>query len=381
MNTLARPLLLIPALLWALLWLAMPCSAIADETFIDPDNPSLEVMAGQMLMVGFRGLDAPEGSPVARAIAELHLGGVILFDYDVALKKPGRNIVSPEQLAELTAQLRTPAQIPLFLAVDQEGGKVQRLKAAAGFRETPSAAELGQEGTEAARAAGEEIGQQLAGYGLNLDFAPVLDVDVNPDSPAIGALGRSFSPDPERVAALGLAFLDGLRAQGVFSCVKHFPGHGSASTDSHTGLPDITNTWTEQELVPFARVIQAQATDMVMTAHLFNAHLDPDHPATLSRAVVQGMLRDGLGFAGVVVTDDLGMGAIAEHYGLNQAIQLAVEAGCDILLFGNNLTYDPDLAFKAHAALVGLVRDGTIPLERIRLSYERIMALKGFMAG
>ena len=369
-----------PALWAALLltFLAIPAPAPADN------EPSLDVMAGQMLMVGFRGLEAGPDSPIGRAVRDLHLGGVILFDFDVALKEYGRNIVSPEQLSTLTAELRALSETPLFLAVDQEGGKVQRLKASAGFLETLSASELGAEpkaeGDEAARTAGTTAGQQLARYGLNLDFAPVLDVNVNPDSPAIGRLGRSFSSDPDRVAELGLAFLDGLHAGDVLGCVKHFPGHGSATRDSHTGLPDITATWTRAELTPFARVVAAGAADMVMTAHLYNARLDPEHPATLSRNVVQGILRDEMGFTGVVVTDDLGMKAITERYGLEQAIRLAVEAGCDVLLFGNNLTFDPDLAARVHAALTGLVRDGTIPLERLRLSYQRIMGLKARLA-
>lgn len=355
----------------------VPCPA-ADN------GPSLDVMAGQMLMVGFRGLEAGPDSTVGRAVIRQRLGGVVLFDYDVALGRYGRNIDSPAQLLALTSRLSALSQVPLFIAVDQEGGKVQRLKESAGFVETPSAADLGAKGELAAREAGTIIARQLALFRVNLDFAPVLDVNVNPDSPAIGMLGRSFSFKPEQVATLGLAFLDGLhnpgKGPGVLGCVKHFPGHGSALTDSHLGLPDITKTWSRDELIPFARVIQAGAADMVMTAHLYNAHLDPDHPATLSKAVVQGILRSELGYDGVVITDDLGMGAIAERYGMKEAIRLAVEAGCDILLFGNNLTFDPDLAAKAHAVLTGLVRDGTISRERIRLSFDRIMALKARLA-
>ena len=215
----------------------------------------------------------------------------------------------------------------------------------------------------------------MAEHGLNLDFAPVLDVNVNPESPAIGALGRSFSPDPKVVAAQGAAFLDGLHAAGVLGCVKHFPGHGSAGTDSHTGLPDITNTWTDMELAPFASVIASGRADMVMTAHLFDARLDPELPATLSPAVVTGLLRQRLGWHGVVVTDDLDMAAVSERFSLAERVRLAVEAGCDLLLFGNNLQYDPDVAHKAHAALLGLVRDGVVSEARVRQSYDRIQAL------
>lgn len=339
-------------------------------------DPGLEVMAGQMLLVGFRGTTLDAAAPMARDVAAGRVGGVILFDYDVLLKRPGRNVASPEQLRRLTAALQARARVPLFIAVDQEGGRVQRLKTRDGFTGTPSAADMGAWHDPArVEAAGLALGRMLAGVGLNLDFAPVADVNVNPQSPAIGALGRSFSGDPEEVARDAGAFARGLNRAGVLSCLKHFPGHGSARTDSHLGLTDVTATWSETELVPYERLIPTGA-DLIMVAHVFNARLDPDHPASLSRPVITGLLRGTLGFRGVVVSDDLQMGAVAGRYGLEEIVRLAVLAGNDILVFGNNLAFDPDIAAKVRDIIVGLVRGGTIPEARIRASYERIMALK-----
>ena len=160
-------------------------------------------------------------------------------------------------------------------------------------------------------------------------------------------------------------FIRAHRAHGVLTCAKHFPGHGSATGDTHLGLVDVTATWTERELIPFRDLIAQGLCDVIMTAHVFNARLDPDHPATLSRAVMTGLLREKLGFDGVIT-----------RYGLAESVPLAIEAGLDVLCFGNNLTYDPDIAGKAVAILVRAVEAGRIPESRIDLSYRRVLALK-----
>ena len=358
-----RPLFLA---LFALLFLVHPARATDD----------LDVMIGQMLMAGFRGVSVTGDSPVARDIRDYHLGGVVLFDYDVALKKPVRNIVDPPQVARLTKDLKALSSIPLIVSVDQEGGRVERLKPKYGFLGTPSAQELGGTDDQAVLEAGMTVGQTLALAGFNLDFAPVADVNVDPESPAIGKLGRSFSADPERVARCDELFLQGMRRRGIVGCLKHFPGHGSAGADSHLGLVDVTSTWSEKELIPYRELIAKGEARMVMTAHIFNARLDPDYPATLSKKVITGILRDKLGFEGVVVTDDMNMKAITEFYGLEKSIRLAIEAGADILLFGNNLVYDPDIVPRAHAIIRKLVDTGVLARERIAESYRRIMRLK-----
>lgn len=376
-----RPALTRPAAAVLALVLLSGCALVRPG---QPD-PELRRMAGQMLLVGFRGaepLDA-EGRRLAilRQIPELGLGGVILFDRDAQTGQAGRNVTSPEQLRRLTAALSDAARSaglpPLFLAVDQEGGRVQRLKSANGFPDTPAAAELCPEGDALpARAAGEAIGRTLRASGLNLDFAPVCDVNVNPENPVIGGIGRSFSADPERVSACAAGFARGLKAQGVLTALKHFPGHGSSRTDSHQGFTDVSATWSEAELAPFAALVRENLADMVMTAHVFNARLDPALPATLSERTITGLLRKRLGFGGVVVTDDLQMRAVAAHHGFKAALRLAVLAGADVLLIGNNLDYDEDVAARALDALMELAAEGDIPAARIRESYARIMRLK-----
>lgn len=337
-------------------------------------SADLDTMVGQMLMAGFRGYTVDDESPIVRDIKERHLGGVILFDYDVTLGKPERNIKNPEQVQTLIETLQSHAATPLLVGVDQEGGRVQRLKAKYGFTETASASDLGSAGDAACTAAAATIANQLRGLGFNVDFAPVADVNVDPNSPAIGAIGRSFSPDPEQVAHDCALFLDAFRSRGLVGSLKHFPGHGSAGADSHLGLTDVTNTWSDKELIPYRRL--ADKARMIMTAHIFNAHLDPKYPATLSSAIITDILRKDIGFEGVIITDDMNMKAITAHYGQTEAIRLAIKAGADILLFGNNLVYDPDIVRTAHRVIVGMVEDGTIPLSRIEQSYERILALK-----
>lgn len=338
---------------------------------------SMDEMIGQMLLVGFRGYDVGMDATVMQDIRKYNVGGVVLFNYDMVLKKPQRNIKSPAQVRKLITDLKELTQTPLFVSVDQEGGRVQRLRREAGFTETPSAADLGAS-YDPSRSlwAGSIVGMVLAEAGFNLDFAPVVDVNVNPESPAIGALGRSFSASARLVTACAREFINGLHEHGVLSCIKHFPGHGSAMADSHKGVTDVTRTWQQRELIPYEKLIAAGKPDMIMTAHIFNKRLDPRYPATLSTATINGLLRQKLGWDGVVVTDDMNMGAITDQYGLEEAIRLAILAGADMLLFGNNLTYDPLIARKAHGIIKGLVESGKISEARIQESYERILKLK-----
>ncbi len=339
---------------------------------------SLKLKVGQMIMVGFRGIDLEQARPVVEQIRNIGIGGVVLFDYDVQSKTPVRNIASPGQLQRLTAGLQKSSRIPLLIAVDQEGGRVARLKPRHGFAAMPSQAELGRldDSGRTAAAAATAAGE-LRRCGINLNFAPVLDVNVNPANPVIGKLERSFSKSVDAVIRHGRSAVGAYRRSGVLCAVKHFPGHGSSQQDSHEGFTDVSATWRTFELTPFARLIEYGLCDMVMTAHIFNERLDPAHPATLSVRVVDGILRDSLGFDGVVITDDLQMKAISDNYGLDAAVRLAIEAGNDILLFGNNTgSYDENIAAKAAESVERLVRTGVIPAERIDASFRRIMKLK-----
>ena len=357
----------------ALLFFALFC--MPAHAAKKPD--SLSVKIGQMLMIGFRGLSIAEAPQVAADIGERHIGGVVLFDYDVPSHTPSRNISSPEQLARLTLELQKTTNIPLLIAIDQEGGKVNRLKPARGFPPSLSAAHLGElNNPDSTRAAARQCARTLKAMHISLNLAPVADLNVNPDNPVIGKIGRSFSADPAVVTSNITLTCSAYREEGIIPALKHFPGHGSSTTDTHLDFTDITDSWSEKELEPYRALIAAGYRDPIMTAHVFNSKLDPLYPATLSKAVLDSLLRGKLGFKGVIVSDDMQMKAIADRYGLETAIQLAIEAGVDILLFGNNTSYDPEIASKATAIIHSLLQKKIITEDRIDCSYRRIMELK-----
>lgn len=338
--------------------------------------------AGRMVMVGFRGTSVAEVGPLAGQIRSGQVGGLVLFDVDRSHPEAGdrpRNIASSQQVRELVAGLKDLATgEPLLVAVDQEGGRVARFSEEHGFPPTTAARDLGTGGDVAlTRAAAGSIAATLAGLGIDLNLAPVVDLDRNPQGPAIGAAGRSFSADPGAVVRHARAFVEAHRARGVLTALKHFPGHGSAEADSHRSLTDVTRTWSPDELEPYRTLIAEGLADAVMTAHVVHRDLDPDWPATLSPAIVGGILRRGLGFAGVVLTDDLQMGAIAGEHSLTTAIRQAILAGADMLLFANNspATYDAEAAPRAVETIVHLVERGEIPAPRVAASAARLRAL------
>ena len=339
---------------------------------------TLREKIGQLLLVGFRGSTSAECDRVTRDIREHRIGSVILFDQDMAGPAPRRrNIESPAQVRALIAHLQDQAAIPLLVAVDQEGGRVNRLKPEYGFPSSVSHEELGrldQPAETYRQAAG--IAQNLASLGFNLNLAPVVDLDANPANPIIKGKGRSFAADPETVSRHALEFVRAHRDRGILTCAKHFPGHGSAAGDTHLGLVDVSATWHERELIPFQRLIAAGCCDVIMSAHVINRRLDPVFPATLSPAVQTALLRGKLGFQGVLASDDMEMRAISSHYGLDHSIPLAIEAGIDVLCFGNNLTYDPDIAGKAVDILERAVTSGRITESRINESCQRVLVLK-----
>jgi beta-N-acetylhexosaminidase len=358
--------------------LALPTSTPAALT---PSAPSLDQMLAQMIMVGFRGVTVASAAPIVADISQRRVGSVVLFSYDAAQQSSLRNVESPAQVARLTAGLQALAQgaalPPLLIAADQEGGMVARLDETHGFPPTLSAQALGERNDPAfTYAQAEAMAKTLAAAGINHNLAPVVDINSNPDNPVISALGRSFSADPAVVTAQAHAFIAAHHAHGVTTTLKHFPGHGSSQADSHLGLVDVSATWQRSELDPYRTLIAAGIVDTVMTAHVFNTRLDPTYPATLSQATITGLLRDELGFDGVVITDDMNMQAITSHYGLEQAAVLAVQAGADLLAYGNNLVYDPQVAQRAISALAAAVTRSELTKERIDGSYQRLLRLK-----
>lgn len=357
-------------------------------------GPSLETMVGQMIMTGFHGdgmgSNPEEFAAIQEQIKRGQIGGVILFDVDVSgLLAQGMNIVEAkkqifssniknlDQVKNLNQQLQSVAPKKLLIAIDQEGGNIQRLKPEHGFAPIPSAKELGHGDIQTTYNIAYDLGNRLGDLGFNIDFAPLLDVDVNPQSPAIGAKDRSFSPDPVVVTQHGGAFARGMESAKIGYSYKHFPGHGSAGTDTHAGITDITNTYQDYELNPWRELLKTSTPyTIVMVAHVMNNNFDTV-PASLSKKTIQ-MVRD-MGFNGVIVSDDMDMGAIANEYGTETAIQMAIEAGNDILVFGNNLTFDKNRGRDVNAMIVKMVHDGKISRSRIRESYNRIMELKSVL--
>ena len=344
-----------------------------------PPTGDLDVKIGQMILAGFRGDTLKEKNPIVADLEDRSLGGAVLFDYDVATHKYKRNIESPEQLAALDEALQAATPFPpLLISVDQEGGRINRLKPAYGFPPSYSQQYLGTlNDLSFTHQCAETTAQTLKSAGINLNLAPVVDLNVNPDNPIIGYYERSVSADPDIVTAHSLEVIKAHHEYGVLTTLKHFPGHGSSTGDSHQGFVDVTDTWAPVELEPFRNVIQAGMCDVVMTAHIFNAHLDPDYPATLSQSTITGILREQLRWDGVVITDDMGMGAITQYFGFETAIELAVKAGADILAYANNSpVFDPTIPARAFQVIKGLVENEVIKSSRIDQSYRRIMRLK-----
>ncbi len=330
---------------------------------------------GLMVMVGFRGYEIIPGSTIAKDIADRNVGGTILFDRDMTENLP-RNVQNPAQVKKLVAQARALSKSNLIVSIDHEGGFVCRLKEKYGFPKTLTALKMAALPEMEFAAAARAMVGTLADAGINFNFAPVVDVNVNPLSPAIGKYERSFSGDPDVVADKAGGLIAAHRERRVLTSLKHFPGHGSAAVDSHFGMTDITETWSELELRPFETLIKAGLVDTVTTAHVFHKRLDPKYPVTLSPTVLSQLLRKRMGFDGVIMSDDMQMGAITQHYGLETAVKLAIQAGVDMLVFGNNVSFDEHIGEKVIATIAKLVAQGDIPEARIHESVRRIQELK-----
>lgn len=327
-----------------------------------PEGLPLPVLCGQLVVVGFQGTTLPP--ELRRAFAAGTRAGIIAFK---------RNLPSLEIAHALNREVlaAAPAELPPFLSVDQEGGRVGRLPPP--FLKLPPMRQLGAlDDAELVARVGRVLGSELALLGYNLDFAPVLDVDSNPDNPVIG--DRAFSADPAQVGRLAGALLEGLQASGVMACGKHFPGHGDTHLDSHLDLPFVRHPEARLralELPPFREAIR-RGVATLMTAHVVYDALDPDRPATLSERISRGLLRDELGFAGVLFSDDLEMRALADRMSVEESAVAAVRAGCDALLVCSELA----LAERAHAALVREAeRDSTFQ-ERCRQAATRSLSAR-----
>jgi beta-N-acetylhexosaminidase len=334
---------------------------------------TVEEKVGQLFMVFFFG---PTLSPELRQmIEEYHIGGIVLFAIV-------GNIESPPQVAGMindaqALAVTSGARIPLFVSIDQEGGTVVRLTE--GFTVFPSQMAVGATGsTELAGRMAEVTAQELKALGINMNLAPVFDVNNNPDNPVIGL--RSFGSSPELVSALGTVMIERYRQMGVIPTAKHFPGHGDTVVDSHYGLPVVPHNREHLDQVEFPpfRAAIAVGIPAIMTAHVLFPAIDPSagSPATLSSLVLEGLLRQEMGFDGLIVTDSLSMGALANLVGTTEAAQLAFRAGADVLAYGADIGHTPDESLAAYRRLLGLVQSGEISEDRLDASVRRILSVK-----
>ncbi len=354
-------------------------------------SPTLKEKIGQMLLVGFPGDAVQANDSVVQAILTHQLGGVILYNKDFQTKGP-RNITNPQQLKQLTQDLQRYARqaagenhrddYPLLIGIDYEGGKVNNLPPEKGFPETSSAAQIGTASIAEANKAAQSMAKTLQTLGINLDFAPVVDVNINPQNPIIAKYGRSFSEDPSKVVTYAQIYAKAFHDHGILCTYKHFPGHGSATGDTHKNFVDVTQTWTKTELIPYQKLMhQPDSCPLIMTAHITNRKLDlAGYPASLSQAMTTNLLRNQLHFRGLVITDDLQMKAIADHYDLASIVRLAINAGADLLMFSNQLAKTPVMPDEIIDAIYTQVQSGKIARERIDQAYGRIVALKRAMA-
>jgi len=330
-------------------------------------TPSLETMIGQILMVGFHGDKASQIEPILEAISNEKIGGVLLL---------GRNISSPEQLQELTKSLQEASKTPLLIAVDQEGGKVARLNASNGFEDFPSALSVGSEmDLVAAKSLYSRLAHTLKGHGINYNLAPVVDIQ-NSLAPIIGAKERAFSSYPISVSLYARAFVDAHTEAGVATSLKHFPGHGSARADSHTDITDVSLSWEFDELRPYFDMIQTKKAKSIMVAHVYLKRFDLEYPATLSKAIVNGVLRKEMGYDGMVISDDLMMKGVSKEFNLAQRLSLAINAGIDMLIISEPKLNGASTIEQVNHLLLKAVERGEIKEESIKNAYERIMALK-----
>lgn len=334
---------------------------------------SLDIKIGQMLMVGFGGTKIDPNDPLMGEIEKGKVGGVILFEKNID------SVDSYHRYKNLTFTLQKHSEVPLFMAIDQEGGRVNRLKTKYGFPRSVTAEYLGKlDNEDSTKYYAQTTASTLAGLGFNTNFAPVLDLASNPNNPIIAKIGRSYSADPNMVAKHAAITIQEHTKMHVITVGKHFPGHGSSKADTHKGMADVTTTWEENELEPYKKLIDTGLLTGVMSAHIVNKELDSSGlPGTLSEKILEGILRQRLGFDGVVFSDDMQMHAITKHYGIEKALTLGINAGLDVVIYSNNIAASKDRKFDyLHSLIKQLVLDGKIKQSRINQSYARIMKLK-----
>ncbi len=337
-------------------------------------QPSLKEMIGQMLMLGFKGVTPNDkGSKAVHSLLkDGQIGGLIFM---------GHNMSSKSQITQLVSYMKkgTSKQHPPLLAIDQEGGQVQRLKEKHGFTTIPTASSIALANDQiSALQTYQTLAEELASAGFNVNFGPVVDLNIVPENPIIGARERSYGFKPETVQAYSSAFILAHRQNKILTSLKHFPGHGSSWTDSHEQFVDLTKSWKRIELAPYKLMVKERLVDMVMVGHLYHPSFsDSDKlPASLSKKAIEGVLRRDIGYKGIVITDDLGMGAIKKYFEFDDALIKAVKAGNDILLIVDGKYANPNSIARIQNLIIRAVKSGKIKRSSIEASYKRIIAAK-----
>ena len=339
----------------------------------EPSKPTLDELIGEMIIIGIDGTQLSQTPAVKKYLAAGNLGGIILYEKNIAKTN------SKVTLKTLCNEIQSQSNKTVFIGIDQEGGTVNRLKTKYGFPKSVTAKYLGElNNVDSSKAYAQTMAKTIKELGINVNFTPCVDLCSNPNNPIIAKYGRCYSDNPQIVATHAGIFSETLFENNILPVLKHFPGHGSSKGDTHLGMADVTEVWTENEIVPYRALIKKDLAQAIMSAHIINAKLDPDTlPSTLSKPILTGMLRNDLGFKGVIFSDDMQMRAISDHYGLENAILMAVNAGIDVLMFSGNIpgTETPTIE-RVFATFNKLIEEGKISEKRLLESYERIQAVK-----
>lgn len=359
--------------------------------------PSLKEQIGQMLIFGFDEAYVNSSTPIVQDIMLKQIGGIILFDRNSKQKNYKRNIINPQQVLQLTQDLQNfsnkqfkenNSRSTLLIAVDYEGGLVDRLKTNYGFPlKTISAEEIATWSPRKIKQYAKSMAKILNKAGINYNLMPVVDLNINPDNPAIGRVYRSFSKDSKKVTSVAKIFINVFKKYQIASSLKHFPGHGSSNTHSDLEFVDITETWSPSELEPYKNLFnQIQNKNKLMTVMvtgIVNHKLDPSGlPANLSFNITTNLLRNKLGYDGVIITDDMQQVAITERYTIKESIIKAIQAGCDLLIFSNNNSHNSKEITPKQVIdiVVDAVEQNIISTNKIAASYRRIEKLKSSLS-
>ena len=344
------------------------------ESMCFSTNDSLEYKIGQMLMFGIGDVNTVEDSDsLLLELSKNHLGGIILFEKNINPNDSYNN------LKKLIDKIKLVSNNSLFIAIDEEGGRVNRLKEKYGFHSTRSAKSLGDENNlDSTYFYSKQTSDLLRKLGINVNYAPSVDLSINLENPVIYKLERSFGRKPSLVVSHAKSFIDSHREDKIITVLKHFPGHGSSKNDSHLGLTDVSDTWMIEELYPYKYMIDSGFVDAIMSAHVVNKRLDDKMlPGTLSKKIINDLLRNFLEFNGVIFSDDMQMQAITNHYGLEAAVEKSINSGIDVLLFCNNQLKENQVSTdKIISIIKNKIQTGEITYSRIEESFNRIKKLK-----